>query len=248
MSKMIFLNMDAISLDDLFLNEDWKLVPIYKNIYDLHVHGKPLGWVVKVYDKKKYAKQESVNLTKLKNFSGFPKLLATGFSNKLNYNVISKQDGLDLYEYCATTGKVFREREVKDIARELLKLISKMHKKKIIHGDLKPENIVYDPASRTLSLIDFEGKHTKEYSSPEQIFPGKTVTCKTDLWSLGVVLYWLMTANYPFADYKELRDKRLKLPVTWSSEFKQFIYCLIERDISLRYNADEALNHTWLQE
>ena len=245
---MIFLNMDAVGLDDLFLNDDWKLVPMYKNIYNLYVQGEELGWIVKVYEKKKYAKQESMNLNKLKNYPGFPKLLATGFSIKLNYNVISKENGLDLHEYCSTTGKKFFEREVKDIARELLKLISKMHKKKIIHGDIKPENIIYDPASRKLSLIDFEGKHTREYASPEQIFSGIAVTNKTDLWSLGVVLYWLMTATYPFANYKELRDKRLKLPVRWSSEFKEFIYCLIERDISLRYDADEALNHTWIQE
>lgn len=241
----LFLNQDAVNLNDLFLNEDWKLVQIYKNIYNLLVKGKELGWIVKVYEKKKYAKQESIHLNKLKKYSGFPKVLATGFSRTLNYNVLSKEKGQDLYEYGCE--KTFSITEIKNIAVQLLKLLVKMQEKNIVHGDIKPENIIYNNKTRKVSIIDFEGKYTKEYASPEQIFGGK-VSYKTDVWSVGVLLYWLASKTHPFKNFKELKDKRVKYPREWSKEFQDFLSCLIERDLTLRYDCHEALNHPWIQE
>jgi serine/threonine protein kinase len=240
---MIFLNQDATKLEDLFINDEWRLVQLYKNIYNLEVKGRELGWIVKVYDKKKYAKQESVNLNKLKKFTGFPTVLATGFSSSLNYNVISKVKGVDLHDYC-NKKKNITEPEAKVIAKQILTLLCKVHSKKIIHGDIKPENIIYNPKTKVVTIIDFEGKYTREYASPEQVFNGR-VTDKTDTWSVGVVIYWLLDKTHPFKGFRELRDKRISYPSWWSSDLKDFLSCLLERDVTLRYDCEEALNHPW---
>jgi serine/threonine protein kinase len=201
-----------------------------------------LKWLVKTYDKKKYAKRESDHLNRLKNVPGVPRILTAGFSDVLNYIIISEAPGMDFFDYIKNKG-VLSESEVKTVSKQLFETIKEMHKCDIIHKDIKPENIIYDGAK--ITLIDFEGKYTKDYQSPEQV-DGECVTEKTDIWSTGVTLYYLMVGDVPFETEKEILCKRPVYLDKWSSDFKDFMDCLLERDIELRYNAEEALCHIWM--
>ena len=103
-SVVIFINKDAIKLEELFLNENWCLSEIFDRVYSISVKNKKLKWLVKIYDKKKYAKRESENLNKLRRIEGVPKVLAVGLSDNLNYVILSEAPGMDLFEYIQKYG------------------------------------------------------------------------------------------------------------------------------------------------
>lgn len=245
-SIVIFFNKDAINLEDLFLNENWCLSEVFDRVYSVTVGDVKLNWLIKTYDSQKYAKRESKALYNLKKVKGVPKILAVGFSNSLNYIMLSEAPGQDLYEHVTSHGTM-TEKEVKNIANQLLKIIRDIHNKHIIHKDIKPENIVYDPKTSSIVLIDFEGKYTQDYRSPEQVNRKSPISSKTDIWSVGITLYYLMIRDVPFNNEKEILHKRISFPKSWSEDFKDFMECLIERNTILRYSAMEALDHTWFQ-
>jgi len=243
-SVVIFINKDAVKLEELFLNENWCLSEIYDRIYSISVGNQKLKWLVKIYDKKRYAKLESENLNKLKKISGIPQILAVGFSTHLNYIILSEATGMDLFEYIKLNG-VFNEKDIKILVKQLLIILKKTHNCNIIHKDIKPENIIYDSITKKITLIDFEEKYTDYYRSPEQIH-SKNLSGKTDIWSLGVTLYFLIIGDVPFHSEKEILYKKLVFPKKWSEHFKDFMECLIERNVELRYDTRDALNHIWL--
>lgn len=245
----IFVNPDAVKINELFLNEGWQLSPLFEDnfVHTIVVNGKTLPWLVKSYDKKKYALRESNNLKSLSHVKGVPRILASGISEKtVSFVIMSRAPGMDLFEHVEKYGTMDEE-EVKKIALQLLHILVQMHKQKIIHRDIKPENIIYERKTETVTLIDFEGKYTEKFCSPEQV-NNKPVTEKTDLWSVGATLYYLMKGNAPFKNEKQVVHKEIKFPKTWSEEFRDFLSCLIEREVDIRYDAEEALSHCWISE
>ena len=101
--------------------------------------------------------------------------------------------------------------EILDITIQICDGLSEAHKADIVHRDIKPENILIDKNGR-VKILDFGlaklkgvSKLTKEtstlgtihYMSPEQV-QGKEVDHRSDIWSLGVVLYEMITAKVPF--------------------------------------------------
>ena len=107
--------------------------------------------------------------------------------------------------------------EILDITIQICDGLSEAHKVDIVHRDIKPENILIDRSGR-IKILDFglaklEGvsKLTKEtstlgtihYMSPEQV-QGKEVDHRSDIWSLGIVLYEMLTGIVPFTgDYEQ---------------------------------------------
>ena len=108
-----------------------------------------------------------------------------------------------------------------------------MHDRQISHGDLKPENIVYEtkntsgPKSYT-RLIDFgfavdqsdelfkcHGKETSLFGTPLYLAPekiyGEELTTLSDIWSVGVITYYMLAGYPPFmADSEEKLFKKIK--------------------------------------
>jgi serine/threonine-protein kinase len=137
-------------------------------------------------------------------------------------------DGEDLGSLIRRIGKLPHDKAL-EIARKLCGGLGAAHEKGVLHRDLKPANVMLDGRGQVL-LTDFglagiadqiEGGEirngTPAYMAPEQL-AGKEVTIKSDLYSLGLVLYEILTGKRPFeADSIEVLERArttLKNPST----------------------------------
>ena len=119
-------------------------------------------------------------------------------------------DGNSLFQE-QKKGQVFHWREIIDIGKQVSAGLRHAHDRGIIHRDLKPGNLMIDK-NRVVNITDFgiaksfgsssltrEGNvlGTMDYMSPEQA-RGEVVTVRSDLFSLGAVLYALLSGRPPF--------------------------------------------------
>lgn len=135
--------------------------------------------------------------------------------------------GLPLGEYCNTHRLTIEQRL--NLFLQICEAIQYAHNQLVIHRDLKPTNILVNEEG-TVKLLDFgiarlmdedqasgltqDGNrvYTPEYASPEQA-QGKSVGTATDVYSLGVVLYELLTGFRPF-DLTDLSPVERELVIT----------------------------------
>eukprot|EP00914_Ancora_sagittata_P001760 GHVO01004200.1.p1 GENE.GHVO01004200.1~~GHVO01004200.1.p1 ORF type:complete len:523 (+),score=99.29 GHVO01004200.1:36-1604(+) len=169
--------------------------------------------------------------------------------------------------------KRFSEADAGRIVRQVLSGIAYMHKNKIVHRDLKPENLLLQSKDPTalVKIIDFglsthfEPQGTKKmkdkigtayYIAPEVLHG--TYDEKCDVWSIGVILYILLSGCPPFYGSTEFEIlKRVEtgkfsfnLP-QWrkvSEPAKDLIRRMLTYAPKTRISALEALEHEWLQE
>lgn len=240
----LFIDSDIVKQTELFLEPKWSIKEMVDRIYVIKSDGKEIEWFVKTYAKKKYAKHESKNLHKLKDLDGVPKLLLAFFSENTNFIILSRAPGMDLFDYIEQHG-VFSEKEAKNIMRQLFDILKYIHRKNIIHGDIKPENIIYNGETKRITLIDFENdKYTQDYRSPESIKKKKT-TSKIDVWSAGITLYYLLKGKVPFNTKEEILNKPFRHSKKWSENLCSFFDCTLERDPELRFDSGDISTHDW---
>ena len=155
------------------------------------------------------------------------RLLDGGMSDDgLPFYVMEFIEGEPIDDYCRTHDLTLHARL--DLFRQVCAAVSYAHRRLIVHRDIKPSNILVTPAGE-VKLLDFGiakvvsqtngdergtatqlGLMTPAYASPEQ-FRGEQVTTATDTYSLGVVLYRLLTGQLPY-DLTGLRlDQMLRL-------------------------------------
>lgn len=137
----------------------------------------------------------------------------------LPFLVMEYVEGLPFNRFCAEQNLDIEERL--RLFREVCSAVQHAHRNLVVHRDLKPSNILVDENGAP-KLLDFgiakllstasdnnRGQTatnfnvmTPEYASPEQM-RGEMVTTATDVYSLGVVLYELLTGNRPFSFHNE---------------------------------------------
>ncbi|XP_033098287.1 serine/threonine-protein kinase dst1-like isoform X2 [Anneissia japonica] len=164
----------------------------------------------------------------------------------------------------------FTEVKAAFFIRQVLEGLQYMHSNGVVHLDLKPENILLESEERDdVKLIDFGlarkvspgndttcKQGTPEFVAPE-IVKKQPVTNESDLWSVGVIAYILLSGISPFLGDT---DKETLLKVksndwdfddavwdTISDDAKDFITKLLKEDPSARLGAEESLYHTWLK-
>ena len=176
-------------------------------------------------------------------------------------------------EYCAggdleqfikfhnDTQSFFPESTIKDWVAQLASALSHVHKLRIIHRDIKPSNIFITYDGR-LKLGDFGVskilEHTNDaastligtplYMSPEAC-NNEPYTYKSDIWSLGCVLYEILTFAKPFwaesfavLALKIQHQSPADIPEVYSPEMKRLVFWLLEKKAEQRPSARELLS------
>ena len=168
--------------------------------------------------------------------------------------------------------KVLSESILCFIAYQILKGLKYIHICKILHFDLKPENIAvddflnfkiidfsvsFDYSIKNTKKIKLPYRGTKKYIPPEvdkkNIINIEDLN-KIDLYSLGITLYKLAFDDYPYntnyeesKEYKNIKEGIKDKKYGYSGYFLDFLNKLLEKDINKRININEALNHYWVK-
>lgn len=153
----------------------------------------------------------------------------------------------------ARKGKLFDEQEVLDMLAQVCLALAYMHSRRVLHRDLKPQNIfvVADGSLRVGDLgiarvlkFTFELAHTVVgtpiYLAPE-VVESKPYASKADVWSLGVVLYEMMALKRPFSGStipslvrRILRGKYPPLPDAFSDDLRGLVHLMLSKTPSSR--------------
>ena len=166
------------------------------------------------------------------------------------YIVMEYADGGDLAQKIRSRGnKLFTEEEILNDFMQLALAIKYIHDRKILHRDLKAQN-VFLMKDGTIKLGDFGIARVLEHSfqvcrtqigspfylSPE-ICEGKAYNSKTDIWSLGCILYELCTLKHAFNAVNMnallmniIRGNYSPIPSTYSRELKQLVARMLTKD------------------
>jgi eukaryotic-like serine/threonine-protein kinase len=133
-----------------------------------------------------------------------------GEEHDLAYIAMEFLKGRDLVEYCKG-GSLLPVPTVLSIVARVAEALDYAHRQNVVHRDIKPANIMYELQSDTVKVTDFgiaritDSSKTKtglvlgtpSFMSPEQL-AGKKVDGRSDLYSLGVMLFQLLTGVLPF--------------------------------------------------
>jgi serine/threonine-protein kinase len=133
-----------------------------------------------------------------------------GEEHDLAYIAMEYLKGQDLVAY-TKAGRLLPLPRVMDIIARVADALDYAHRQNVVHRDIKPGNIMYDPESDTVKVADFgiarltDSSKTRtgmvmgtpSYMSPEQL-AGRKVDGASDLFSLGVTLYQLACGQLPF--------------------------------------------------
>jgi len=133
-----------------------------------------------------------------------------GEEHDLAYIAMEFLKGKDLLDYCKA-GNLLPVPRVLSITARVAEALAYAHRQNVVHRDIKPANIMYEDASDTVKVTDFgiaritDSSKTKtglvlgtpSFMSPEQL-AGKKVDGRSDLYSLGVMLFQMLTGVLPF--------------------------------------------------
>ncbi len=133
-----------------------------------------------------------------------------GEQDGLAYIAMEYLKGKHLSDF-ATTNTLLEPRKVIELVARTADALGFAHKQNVVHRDIKPANLMYDMAGDTLKITDFGIARltdagstrtgivlgTPSFMSPEQL-EGRIVTGHSDLFSLGVTLFQLLTGQLPF--------------------------------------------------
>lgn len=190
---------------------------------------------------------------------------------------LSDKGELNNYINCGKDG--FDERFCKMIFLEIVKAFQILHNEDICHRDIKAENILLNSAKYEIKICDLgfssetdemlKGKFgTKQYTAPEIIMGKEYDGKKVDIFSLGVLLFYLRTAkflfekaiisegNNPKSVYDYIKEKNEKV---WeisklnaldklSNKFKELFIKMVAFNPKERPSIDEILNDKWFDE
>ncbi|CAM1505535.1 Fc.00g111720.m01.CDS01 [Cosmosporella sp. VM-42] len=181
------------------------------------------------------------------------------FEDDVNYYIEMTPHGLpgmDLFDYIELR-TTMEESECRSIFVQVAQAIHHLHiKAKVVHRDIKDENVILD-GEGNIKIIDFGSAAyiksgpfdvfvgTIDYAAPE-VLAGKPYSGKEqDVWALGILLYTIIYKENPFYSIDEIMDRDLRIPFILSEESIDLIRCMLNRDVTKRFDINQVLEHPW---
>ena len=229
----------------------------YGNVFLVRYNKNNMIYAMKVYKKSDLREKNQENNTKsernLLSQINFPFIVEVKFAFQTDSKLFLVQEfiqGGDLF-FHIHSGQKFSTQKTKFYLVEIILAIDFLHKNNMIYHDLKPENILIDSKGH-IKLTDFglskivtniEEKSfticgTLQYIAPE-IISGEGYNESVDWWSLGIIMYEMLTGKLPFKfnfDNQEeqndlnIYDKKIKYPSWIEENAKDLINKLLNKD------------------
>jgi MAP/microtubule affinity-regulating kinase len=184
-------------------------------------------------------------------------------TDKTLYLVMEYCSGGEVFDYLVAHGRM-KEKEARIKFRQIVSSVQYCHQKHVIHRDLKAENLLLD-GDMNIKIADFGFSNeftpgnkldtfcgSPPYAAPE-LFQGKKYDGpEVDVWSLGVILYTLVSGSLPFdgQNLKELRERVLRgkyrIPFYMSTDCENLLKKLLVLNPSKRATLEHIMLDKWM--
>ncbi|KAK4683439.1 hypothetical protein P7C73_g6826, partial [Tremellales sp. Uapishka_1] len=189
--------------------------------------------------------------------------------------VLDFAGGGELFDHILAN-RYLKEKDASKLFSQLISGVDYLHRKHIVHRDLKLENLLLDK-HRNIIITDFgfanRFEHQQDdlmatscgspcYAAPELVVSeGLYVGSAVDIWSCGVILYAMLSGFLPYDDdpanpdgdninllYKYIINTKLNFPDHMSSQAKHLLQCMLVPDPAQRCGINDIMQHPWLAE
>ncbi|KAK4805123.1 hypothetical protein QYF61_009432 [Mycteria americana] len=204
-----------------------------------------------------------VRIMKVLNHPNIVKLFEVIETEKTLYLVMEYASGGEVFDYLVAHGRM-KEKEARAKFRQIVSAVQYCHQKFIVHRDLKAENLLLD-ADMNIKIADFGFSNeftfgnkldtfcgSPPYAAPE-LFQGKKYDGpEVDVWSLGVILYTLVSGSLPFdgQNLKELRERVLRgkyrIPFYMSTDCENLLKKFLILNPTKRGTLEQIMKDRWM--
>ncbi|EDW01876.1 GH20210 [Drosophila grimshawi] len=204
-----------------------------------------------------------VRIMKSLNHPNIVKLFQVIETEKTLYLIMEYASGGEVFDYLVLHGRM-KEKEARVKFRQIVSAVQYCHQKRIIHRDLKAENLLLD-SELNIKIADFGFSNeftpgskldtfcgSPPYAAPE-LFQGKRYDGpEVDVWSLGVILYTLVSGSLPFdgSTLRELRERVLRgkyrIPFYMSTDCENLLRKFLVLNPAKRASLETIMGDKWM--
>ncbi|KAG5898364.1 hypothetical protein JTB14_015797 [Gonioctena quinquepunctata] len=206
-----------------------------------------------------------VRIMKMLDHPNIVKLFQVIETEKTLYLVMEYASGGEVFDYLVLHGRM-KEKEARAKFRQIVSAVQYCHQKRIIHRDLKAENLLLD-SEMNIKIADFGFSNeftpgnkldtfcgSPPYAAPE-LFQGKKYDGpEVDVWSLGVILYTLVSGSLPFdgSTLRELRERVLRgkyrIPFYMSTDCENLLKKFLVLNPAKRASLETIMKDRWMNQ